>query len=68
MLGKERWNVTTALHIDQEPELIRLANSASRDLSAALPMAEIDRAAAAFLARNPTIDPAAGQWQAQLAT
>ena len=63
--GKERWNVTTALHIDQERELIRLANSASHDLSAALPMAEIDRAAAAFLARNSTIDPGARQWQAQ---
>ena len=65
--GKERWNVTTALHIDQERELIRLARSASRDLSAALPVAEIDRAAAAFLARNSTIDPAVGQWQAQRA-
>ena len=65
--GKERWNVTTALHIDQERELIRLAKTASLDLSAALPMAEIDRAADAFLARNPTIDPAAEQWQAQRA-
>ena len=63
--GKEHWNVTTALHIDQERELIRLARTASVDVSAALPAAQIDRAAAAFLERNPTIDPAAEQWQAQ---
>jgi hypothetical protein len=65
--GKERWNVTTALHVDQERELIRLAKAASLDLSAALPAAEINRAASAFLARHPTIDPAAEQWQAQRA-
>ena len=63
--GKERWNVTTALHIDQEGELIRLAKTASLDLSAALPAAQIDRAADAFLERNPAIDPAGGQWQGQ---
>ena len=65
--GKERWSVTTALHIDQERELIRLARTASLDVSGALPAAEIDRAADAFLERNPTIDPAAEQWQAQRA-
>jgi AAA domain len=65
--GKERWSVTTALHIDQERELIRLAKTSSLDLSGALPAAQIDRAADAFLARNPTIDPAAEQWQAQRA-
>ena len=65
--GKERWNVTTALHIDQERELIQLARNASLDMSAARPAEQIDRAAAAFLARNPAIDPAAGQWQAQRA-
>ena len=65
--GKERWSVTTALHIDQERELIRLAKTASLDLSGALPAAQIDRAADAFLERNPTIDPAAEQWQAQRA-
>ena len=63
--GKERWSVTTALHIDQERELIGLARNASLDSSAALPMAQIERVANAFLARNPTIDPAAEQWQAQ---
>jgi TrwC relaxase len=31
--GKERWSVTTALHIDQERELIRLAKTASLDMS-----------------------------------
>jgi hypothetical protein len=65
--GKERWSVTTALHIDQERELIRLARTASLDLSGALPAAQIGRAAEAFLERNPTIDPAAEQWQAQQA-
>jgi hypothetical protein len=65
--GKERWNVTTALHIDQERELIRLAKTASLDLSGALPAARIDRAAEAFLERNPAINPAAEQWQAQRA-
>ena len=43
--GKERWNVTTALHVDQERELIRLAKTASLDVSGALPAAQIDRAA-----------------------
>jgi hypothetical protein len=65
--GKERWSVTTALHIDQERELIDLARNASLDSSAALPMVQIDRAAAAFLVRNPAIDPAAEQWRAQRA-
>lgn len=65
--GKERWSVTTALHIDQERELIRLARTASLDLSGALPIAEIDRAANGFLVRNPAIDPVAEQWQAQRA-
>src|SRR5271170_2111954 len=63
--GKERWSVTTALHMDQERELILLARNASLDLSGALPSAQIDRAAHTFLARNPTIDAAAEQWQAQ---
>jgi len=65
--GKERWSVTTALHADQERQLIRLARNASLDLSGALPAAAIDRAAHNFLERNPTIDPAAPQWQAQRA-
>ena len=65
--GKERWNVTTALHMDQERELIRLAKNASLDLSAALPAAQIERAVNTFLERNPAIDPAAEQWQAQRA-
>ena len=40
--GKERWSITTALHIDQERELIRLARTASLDLSGALPAVETD--------------------------
>jgi hypothetical protein len=65
--GKERWSVTTALHAEQERELIRLAKTASHDLSSDLPAAEIDRAADAFLRHHPTIDPSAGQWRAQRA-
>ena len=65
--GKERWTVTTGLHVEQERELIRLAKTAAADLSAALPAEQIDRAAHTFLARNPKIDPAAAQWQAQRA-
>jgi hypothetical protein len=65
--GKERWSVTTALHAEQERELIRLAKTASHDLSGALPAAAIERTASAFLERNPAIDPDAGQWQAQRA-
>ena len=65
--GKERWSVTTALHVDQERELIRLAKAASLDLSGALPAAQINRAVDAFLERNPAIDSAGGQWQAQRA-
>jgi hypothetical protein len=65
--GKERWSVTTALHIDQERELIRLARTASLDSSAALSAAQVDHAAHTFLERNPAIDPAAEQWRAQRA-
>jgi hypothetical protein len=65
--GKEQWAVTTNLHVEQERELIRLAKTASADLSAALLAEQIGRAAAAFLARNPKINPAAEQWQAQRA-
>ncbi len=53
--------MTTALHVDQERELIRLAKTAALDFSGALPIAEIDRAAHTFLERNPMIDPAAEQ-------
>jgi hypothetical protein len=65
--GKERWQVPTALHADQERELIRLAKTAARGSSASLPAAEIERAANSLLARNPAIDPAAEQWRAQRA-
>ena len=65
--GKERQTVTTDLHVEQERELIQLAKTAATDPSAALPAEQIDRAADAFLERNPKIDPAAEQWQAQRA-
>jgi TrwC relaxase/AAA domain len=63
--GKERQQVTTGLHVDQERELIRLAKTASLDRSAALSTENIERAVAAFLERNPTIDAAGEQWRAQ---
>jgi hypothetical protein len=47
--GKERVQVTTSLHIDQERELIRLAKTAAADKSAALPAETIERAIARFL-------------------
>jgi hypothetical protein len=65
--GKERWSVTTELHASQEIELRNLARKAGADRSAALSEQAIGRAADAFLARNPKIDPDNAQWLAQRA-
>jgi hypothetical protein len=65
--GKARWSVTTDLHEAQETELIALARKAAGDRSAALPAAEIERTATAFLDRTPAIDRAGAQWAAQRA-
>ena len=57
--------VTTSLHVEQERELVTLAKSAAQDLSGSLPIQLVDRAADAFLARHPEIDPEGAQWKAQ---
>ena len=63
--GRERWNVTTDTHISQERDMTELAQKAAADKSAALAPEQIARAVAAFLKRNPKIDPASEQWKAQ---
>jgi hypothetical protein len=63
--GKVRWGVTTGLHEDQERELVGLVRAAAADGSAALEPHRIERAAAAFLDRHPTIDQQGEQWWAQ---
>ena len=63
--GKERWSVTTSLHEAQEHALIGLARAAAADKSAALSIKQIDQAADAFLARNPSIDPNGAHWKKQ---
>ena len=60
--GKERWSVTTALHIDQERELIRLAKTVARFVGGSAAGADRPRRER-FVARNPAVDPAGGQWQ-----
>jgi hypothetical protein len=65
--GKERWTVTTDLHISQERDLIELAQKAAADKSAALAPEQVERAVAAFLKRSQKIDPASDQWKAQRA-
>ena len=64
--GKERWSVTTSLHEDRERELIGLARAAAADtIGGVVDASRSTRAADAFLARNPGIDPAGAHWQAQ---
>ncbi len=63
--GKERWSVTTAMHVDDERTVIDLAKKFSADHSAALSHGAIERASQAFLASNPQIDPASAQWVKQ---
>lgn len=65
--GRERWNVTTALHLKQEDELITLGTAAAADRSAAIAPGTIKKAVAAFLERNPGINPADDQWRQQRA-
>jgi hypothetical protein len=63
--GRSRTVVTTALQAEMETDIIAMATTAAADKSAALTVAQIDRAATEFLARNPRIDPASAQWQSQ---
>ena len=63
--GRQKWLVTTDLQAAMEREVVSLARAAATDRSAALSVEQIDRAAGAFLARNPRIDPNGAQWTAQ---
>ena len=60
--GKERWSVTTAMHLEEEQTVIDLARKFSQDYSGALSHDALERASRAFLAKHPEIDPAKPQW------
>ena len=63
--GKERWSVTTAMHLDDERVVVSLAKELSADRSGALSHDAIERAAQAFLASHPKVNPDSDQWKAQ---
>jgi conjugative relaxase-like TrwC/TraI family protein len=65
--GKERWSVTTDMHVADERALIQHAKKFSNDYSGALSPAALERASRAFLAKNPKIDPTGDQWLKQRA-
>ena len=65
--GRDLWSATTGLKEAEETRLLDLARQASADRSMALTPAQIERAAEAYLARNPQIDREGPQWQAQRA-
>lgn len=60
--GKERWSVTTAMHIDEETTVVALAKEFSADRSRALSSEAIERSSQAFLAAHPEIKPDDPQW------
>lgn len=60
--GKDRWSVTTAMHIEDEQLVVRLAGRFGSDLSGSLSHAALERASQAFLASHPKIDPDGAQW------
>jgi hypothetical protein len=60
--GKERWSVTTAMHLHEEQTVIDLACKFGTDRSGALPHDALERAAGVFLASHPEIDPTKPQW------
>ncbi|MGD0106982.1 MAG: AAA family ATPase [Rhodopila sp.] len=60
--GKERWSVTTAMHLDEERTVIGLARKFGADRSGALSHEALERASQAFLASHPKIDPTQPQW------
>ena len=55
--GKERWSVTTAMHLDDERAVVSLAKELSADRSGALSHDAIERASQAFLASHPKVNP-----------
>jgi hypothetical protein len=60
--GKERWSVTTAMHVGEEKMVVELARAFSADRSRALSHDALERALQAYLASNPKIDPNSPQW------
>ena len=60
--GKERWSVTTRMHVEQERTVVDLARTFGADLSGALSHGALERASRAFLASHPEIDPKKAQW------
>ena len=60
--GKERWSVTTEMHVSNERAVIQHATKFGNDYSGALSPATLERASQAFLAKNPKIDPTGSQW------
>jgi AAA domain/TrwC relaxase len=63
--GKERWSVTTAMHLDEEQAVIDLARQFGTDRSGALSPESLERASQAYLAAHPEIDPNGAQWTKQ---
>jgi hypothetical protein len=63
--GKERWSVTTAMHADEERQVVSLARHAAGDRSRSLSHDSLERASQAYLASHPKIDPNSEQWKAQ---
>ena len=63
--GKERWSVTTAMHVDDERAVVSLARELSADRSGALSHDALERASQAFLASHPKVNPNSDQWKAQ---
>jgi hypothetical protein len=60
--GKDRWSVTTAMHVDEERTVVGLAKRFTADRSGALSHDALERAAQAYLASNPKIEPNGAQW------
>jgi hypothetical protein len=60
--GKDRWSVTTAMHVDDERTVVGLAKRFAADRSDALSHDALERAAQAYLASNPKIEPNGAQW------
>ena len=60
--GKQRWSVTTAMHIEDERTVISLAQRFAADKSGALSHDTLERASQEFLAKNSRIDRNGAQW------
>nr|WP_294544762.1 MobF family relaxase [uncultured Rhodopila sp.] len=63
--GKQRWSVTTQMHVEDEETVISLAQRFAADKSGALSPDALERASQEFLAKNPQIDRDGAQWARQ---